>query len=394
MPAAKDGRPRTPQGWKILKGDPYCRACKQTSYSLRAVIVPVVSPQNGSWAGLRNELRILWSETTRCANWLVSELYSRDVRREADHQSLPAMPHVYLYPEARALFPRLPSQAVSSLAQDVLRRYRSTRYEVLWTRARSLASYRYPVALTLPRQAWSLHEEQGQWIVAVRLSDSRWRLRLRGGAAMRRQSRRLRQIHDAEAERGSLTIYELRSGSGSARGAATGDVPRVMIKIAAWLPKVTNDEPRAGVVHAGPDEHSLLAADGQWRIDPAPIRRVLAADARRRSSLMTNLQSARAVRGRIDGLQRALDALSYRTNQRLSESCRTYAAHLVSHVVSAGAQEVRYDDRVRPKLSHFPWESLRRHVAQKLDERSIRFVYVPVDGDSESASSVDELLVG
>ena len=64
-----------------MKGEAYCRTCKQTSYSLRAVIVPVVSPLSGSWAELRDELRVLWSETTRCANWLVSELYARDIRR-------------------------------------------------------------------------------------------------------------------------------------------------------------------------------------------------------------------------------------------------------------------------------------------------------------------------
>jgi hypothetical protein len=36
---------------------------------------------------------------------------------------------------------------------------------------------------------------------------------------------------------------------------------------------------------------------------------------------------------------------------------------------------VHYDDRLRPALSHFPWELLRRRIAEKLDERGIRFVY-------------------
>jgi hypothetical protein len=285
------------------------------------------------------------------------------------------MPHIYLYPEARALFPQLPSQAVAALAQDVLRRYRATRYALLWTRASSLASYRYPVALTLPSQAWSLHDEQGRWFVSVRLSDSRWRLRLRGGPPMRRQLERLRQIDDGEAERGSLTIYESQS-----------DTPRLMVKIAAWLPKVVSGE-RALVARVRTDEHSLLAAEPRWRIDPAPIRGVLAADARRRSSLLANLRAAKASRGRTDGIQRALEELSRRTRQRLTESCRTYAAHLAAHAETCHAREVHYDDSVRPELSHFPWELLRRRIAEKLDERGIRFVHAASNAGAPPLSS-------
>lgn len=386
MPPTRDGRARTPRGWKLLKGEAYCPACKQSSYVLRAVIVPVAAPQTGSWAELRDELRRLWSETTRCANWLVSELYARDVRRQPEDERLAPMPHIYLYPEARALFPRLPAQAVAALAQDVLRRYRAVRHAVLWTRAASLASYRYPVALTLPSQAWSLHRdsEQGQWIVSVRLSESRWRLRLRGGAPMRRQLQRLGQIEDGHAERGSLTIYEPRSRRDST-------APPLMVKIAAWLPKVAAED-RSAVVQVRTDEQSLLTAEPRWRIDPAPIRSVLAADARRRSSLLANLQSARASGGRMDGIRTALEELSHRTRQRLFESCRTYAAHLAAHLEACRAREVHYDDGVRPVLSHFPWELLRRRIAEKLDERGIRFVYgaaareVPSGRDGEHAA--------
>src|SRR5262245_49047903 len=237
MPAAKDGKPRTPQGWKVLKGQAYCPTCKQTAYSLRAVILPVSRPDTASWAELRQELRKLWAETTRCANWLVSELYARDVRRQPGDDRLPPMPHIYLYPEARALFPRLSAQTVAALAQDVLRRYRATRYAVLWTRSASLASYRYPVPLPIPTPAWSLHEEDGRWVASVRLSNSRWRLKLRGGAPMHRQNEKLRQMAAGEAERGSLTIYESASPGTPHRGGSSAGGSRVMVKIAAWLPK-------------------------------------------------------------------------------------------------------------------------------------------------------------
>jgi hypothetical protein len=73
--------------------------------------------------------------------------------------------------------------------------------------------------------------------VSVRLSEGRGHLRLRGGAPMRRQAERLRQIDEGQAERGSLTIYEARSPGRSSCG--DSDMRRIMVKIATWLPKIS-----------------------------------------------------------------------------------------------------------------------------------------------------------
>lgn len=364
-PVTKSGRARTPRDWKVLRDQAYCPACKHAAYSLRALILPVSRPVDVSWAELRQHLRKLWSETTRCANWLASELYARDVRRQPADGRLAPMPRIYLYPEARELFPGLPPQSVGALVQEVQRRYRAARYAVLWSRSASLATYRYPVGITIPAQAWSLHEHDGRWIVSVRLSDSRWSLLLRGGPPLRRQAQRLAQVQRGDAPRGSLNIYQ----------ALTADGPRVMIKVAAWLPK-TAASGHHGTMTVSSDERSLIVAAPQWRIDPAPLRGVLAADARRRQSLLANLHAIRAARGRTDGIERALQDLSRRTQRRLADACRTYAAQLSDYVVSRGALEVHYDDRVRPPLEHFPWAQLRDRIAQKLGDRSIRFVHV------------------
>ena len=132
----------------------------------------------------------------------------------------------------------------------------------------------------------------------------------------------------------------------------------------------------SGPLTVASDEHSLLVAPPRWRIDPAPLRGVLAADTRRRQSLLTNLHAVRAGRGRTDGIEQALRELSQRTQRRLADACRTYAAHLSHYVRSRGIREVHYDDRVRPALEHFPWAQLRDRIAQKLGDHSIRFVHV------------------
>jgi hypothetical protein len=339
-------------------------------------MLPVSGPDDGAWAELRDQLRTLWSDTTRCANWLVTELYARDLGRQPEDQRLGPMPHIYLYPEARVLFPTLPAQAVAALAHEVQRRYRASRHAVLWERRASLATYRYPVAFTVPNQAWSLYTSHGRWGVSLRLGDRRWSLLLRGGPTMRRQAERLRQLEVGEAERGSLAIYESAApGSGGTR---------IMVKIAAWLPKAVPPGGN-GLMRVGTDAHSLLTCEGRWRIDPAPLRAVLEAEARRRSSLLANLHIARrSVGRRADGIERALTELSRRSRQRISEACRTYAADLAAHVRARRVREVHYDDTVRPDLSHFPWEQLRRRVAEKLDEQGIGFVHVSAKGTDDS----------
>jgi hypothetical protein len=181
---------------------------------------------------------------------------------------------------------------------------------------------------------------------------------------MRRQLARLPGLLAATTERGSLTIYQSTSNSGA-----------VMVKIVAWFPKDVQERSLT-TLHAGSNAHSMLSTDAGWRIDPGAVRGVLAADARRRASLQANLHVTRVARAKSHGIERALGELSRRTRQRLADACRTYAAHFAAHATARGAREVRYDDTVRPTLTHFPWELLRTRVAQKLDALGIRFVHV------------------
>jgi hypothetical protein len=386
VPATRDGGARTPRGWKTLRQQSYCPACKHSAYSLRALILPVSGPDGASWAELRGKLRELWAATTHCSNWIMTELYARDVRRQPHDQRLPAMPRIYLYPEARQLFPNLSAQAVAALAQEVQRRYRARRYDLLWTRASSLPTYRYPVACAIPAQAWSLHEDEESWTVSLRLGDERWRLRLRGGPHMRYHSQRLHQILEGEAEKGSVTIYETAARGTSHRNGSTPHATRVMLKIAAWLPKAPAASGTATLrVRTHPS--ALLFADPDWYIDPGPLRGVLAADARRRKSIIANLGLERGQpRRRRQGIEKALSELSRRSRQRLAEACRTYAAHLAAYAKRRNAGDVHYDDSIRSALPHFPWEQLRRRVAEKLDEHHIQFVHVNA-GEPEPKSA-------
>ena len=69
----------------------------------------------------------MWAQTTAASNWIMTELYARDVRPGSE-EKMPPMARVYLYPEARARFPGLPSVTVASLENGVQRKYRAVRY--------------------------------------------------------------------------------------------------------------------------------------------------------------------------------------------------------------------------------------------------------------------------
>ncbi len=80
--------------------------------------MPVASPLDCDWKQLDGDLREAWIETTRASNWMMTQYYVRDTQRNGQ-EKMPAMERIYLYPEARTLFPSLASQSVASLAQTI-----------------------------------------------------------------------------------------------------------------------------------------------------------------------------------------------------------------------------------------------------------------------------------
>jgi hypothetical protein len=228
------GRWRVPAGWKRLQDRFWCPACKRQRFILRAIALPVSGPAHGTWPELRLALHTAFGETTRCSNWLMTQFHVRDRQREPHDAQLPAMPRIYLYPEARTLFPALASQTLASLEHQVLARYRAVRLALLWRHAVSLPTYRYPVPLPLPARMWWLARHDERWHLSVRIGDRRWSLRLRHGPGMVRQLRLLEQVAAGTVEGGEATLYEIASDRGDHRSESATD-RRLMVKVAVWL---------------------------------------------------------------------------------------------------------------------------------------------------------------
>jgi hypothetical protein len=283
--------------------------------------------------------------------------------------------HLYLYPEARILFPTLPAQSVAALSQRVQASYRVHRQGIL-RGTQSLPVFRYPAPFSMPSQGWKAYEQDGRWYVAVRIGDRRWTLRLRGGAHMRRQIERLRQLECGEAQAGDATLYQSAANTGDHRSGIPGRrAGRVMIKLAVWLPKPASSSGVTLRLRTG--RTALLAfAGSDWRIDAAEMRAILATDARRQRELMpSDVRLYHATARHRAGLRRARADRRRRSHLRIADACRVYAAQAAAYAARKRAGTVEYSDADQSALPHFPWERLRRHIEAKLDERGIRFVY-------------------
>jgi hypothetical protein len=140
-----------PAAWKKVEENYYCNACWEKRHVLRAISIPVASPLDCSWEELRQVLKLMWAQTTACANRIMTECYARDVRRTGkEHEKMPPMPRVYLYPDLRTEFPALPSQTVASLEHTAVAKYRALRYSVIWIANAALPTYRYPTPFPIP----------------------------------------------------------------------------------------------------------------------------------------------------------------------------------------------------------------------------------------------------
>jgi hypothetical protein len=372
----KDLGKRLPHGWKRQAEFIYCASCWSNLYLLRAITLPVASPLDCDWKELRATLHEMWIATTQASNWLLTELYARDVRR-GDEARMPAMPKVYLYPEARARFPTLPSQTIAALAQKVNRKYRAVRYDTIWTCAASLPTYRYPAAFPMPNQSWSICKDEGPApVVSLRIGSQRVRLRLKSGARYRRQLDSVAKIIAGEAIRGELTIYQRAND--------------IMCTFAAWLPRPSVQEHRTGVLTVRTASHALIVAfnandEKLWIYNGDQLRRW---QAEHRAQLQRWAEDTKAEHQPVPPFAERRAEAARKYHNRMGTACHTIASLIVNYAIRRNFAAVRYDDSDRTYCEQFPWFELKSKIAQKCDAAGLSFEHVSNLSMNSGCSSV------
>lgn len=363
----KRGGIKLPSGWKRENEATVCRECWQERYILRALTFAVASPLNlsgeterpSAWKELETALRPLWAEVTEASNWMMTQLYVRDVRR-GDADKMPPMPPAYLYPEARILFPNLQASTVASLEQTVQRKYRAKRYDIIWVHRASLATMRYPQPLPIPNQAWKYWiNDQNQPIVEARIGETRWRLRLKSGARYRRQTTGLKHM----AERGELGIYKAHDGT-------------ILVKLVGWLKreeKKVKVNDAALIVRTGSD-HLLAALDVKeerlWIENCDQVARWIA---EHRRQLQRWAEDQKAEQRPVASFSARRELTVQKYHSRIQSCIQEVAAHVANFAARRRYTAVTYDDSQR-WLEGFPYAALEARLKINLDEKQIGFV--------------------
>ena len=368
-------------GWKRRDDiSLFCPDCWRKHYILRAIAIPVVSPLDCTWEEFRTVIRAMWRETTKAANWMMTELWGHDVRRSGE-EKMPPMARLYLYPDARIKFPLLPPTAVASLEQAVQKKYRAKRYEVLWTNAASLPTHRYPTPFSLPNQSWSVSIENNHAVISIRIGDTRLRARLKGGARFLRQLAAARSIASGHAVQGELAIYEKGND--------------LMTKMVAWLPR---DTLKAGLEKTGTlsvrtgKEWILAGFDSKneraWIYNGDQTRRWVAEYLRQ---LQRWSQDQKAEQRPVPAFaQRRTEAVG-KYNRRMSAVCNEISAMLVNYAVRRKFQTLRYDDSETGFLQQFQWSRLAELISQKCDVAGIIFEHARAPVSPQSSSPLADV---
>lgn len=361
-----------PRGWRRIGDAALCPTCLRHEYVLRAVTVPIAGPLEATWAELGATLREAWGATTAAANWMVTELYARDIRRDGTLTHLPPMRRVTLYPAARANFPSLAPIHLTSIIQQVERTYREQRYELLWTGRRSLALHRYPVPMPLHAQGWRLHPpdpQNGSMVLDVRLGESWSALRLQAGPRFRRQARELRALQSGLALSQTGALYAIRSHIGDHRHQETAQ--RVMVKLMGWFPIARAMGTRRLVVSTAISDLFLLRVDGRLveTVHGDELRRVIGSYETRRARADNKL------------------AVAHRAKQahRIQSVCQQHAAHVAHLARVHHCGVVEYEDEERGFCDPCPWTKLRLWLQSAVERQGIVFTYASgATGDIES----------
>jgi hypothetical protein len=386
----KAGEERLPKGWKRRGDETICGECWSKAFILRAITFPVASPVGLDWSAFRLLLATCWQQSTGLANWATTELAKADVIRDGSSVRMPAMPRLYLYPAARARFPAMTPSSVVSLLHAVEGRYRKARLEVIWRAAASLPRYRYPVPYPVNAQNWSvrwLSETERVPIMELRLGDQRIALRLQGGHGLRRQLAGFAHLVDGTGIGCEAALYRQRASSSDHRIGIDDRGPggrekihyRVMVKLVAWLPRVTPDQATATLdVRTSKDAFLVAEIDGRdpWTLNADHVLRWITAHRRRLDRLSEDTKREKrwpqSARANIADYRERFVAAHHR---RLDTWTHQASAMLVAYAQRQKVARLRYDDSERI-TSEFPWHQLAEKIRYKCDGAGITFAEV------------------
>lgn len=367
---------RLPSGWKRAGEDACCANCWRERYLLRAITLPIVSPLDCDWKTLDAALKEMWRATTQASNWIMTELYARDVRRQPGDEKMPSMAPIYLYPELRKRWPALPSQTVATLEQNVKKKYMAARYKVVWTCEQSLPSLRYPVPFPVPAQGWSVAIEEERPVISLRVGEQRLRFRLHGGPRYRRQRKAIEQMVSGEAITCEMALYRAAD--------------ETLAKLVAWLPRREQTRDRSGILRVRTAADSLLVAvndkdETLWRYNADHLRRWIA---EHRNTLQRLTEDQKYEQRPVPSFAARREDAARKFRQRMDSATHEIAAQLANYAVRRKFAGILYDDSERGYVPQFSYYRLASLIQEKCDAAELEFALASAEAQSDVAEAL------
>lgn len=386
---------RLPRGWKRLPSQAVlCKPCFQARYKIKAVTFPIASPLEDSWEDLWGALSSSWREASQLSCWAMTQLRCADPADPAVQDKIPKYKPLYLYPEARRIWPNLGTGSVVSLLQSVTSRYLKCRFDVAWRFAASLPTHRYPVPLPVHVNAWSAElagfngdgEQKECPVISFRVQSTdapegkRFRVRLRGGTMMRRQLGAFRQLVAGEAIPGELVLLRAaqhgtnsRRTHGSTTEAGGGKRKRWAIhaKLVGYWPK-PKARHQEGTLHVRTAADAFLVAvlgesERVWTLNGDLASRWIAEHEGSLQSLSDDQKFERRVPARRRRrYQHTRTELVERHARRMDTWLHQSTAMVARFAARSRVAEVRLTIDGEAKFSRFPWYRWQAMLADKL----------------------------
>lgn len=345
---------------------------------IRAATFQVVEPVGESWKEFRDALAEQWALTTQASNWIMRELYLRDVRRDGSAK-MPKYQHCYLYPELRVQFPNLTPQSVASIERAVTAKYKAKRYETVWTSAASLPNFRYPVPYPVHNQSWDCWYDDGNRpMVSVRIgageTGKRWQLRLSGGQRYRRQLAAFRAMVDGQAKRGEMALFKNHDGE-------------ILCKM-VYRAEPKSAKELSGVLRVRTDDDRLVVALDEkderiWNLNFDHVRRWIAEHA---DTLQRLREDRKAENRPAPSFESRQEALVSKHRRRMDSAVKEAAAQICGFALRRRFSAIRYDDSRDKYAPSFPWYALRQRIATKCEDLGLVFDHVASGGAATEAA--------
>lgn len=376
---------RLPMGWhRGSEEQPICGKCWATSYVVRAVTIPVAEPMDATKDEMWEALRKCWQASTAAANLAVAELFKAEPVRKPGDEKCPPMPRTYLYGVIPPSLAGMDPVSHTCLLTAVERKWRKTRFDIIWCRKAALPVYRYPMPYPVPHTNWEAERTQdGASLVKCRFAGRWWTLRLRSGKGLHGPIAQHRMIADGQAIGTELSLLPDKDGK------------KLMCKMVAWFPRRPRDLISTIVATAKTTGDAFLVVtigDRIWRLNGDGIRNKILNynDLRQRSAedLKFEKRWPKDVRRLMLEDQRSLAQVEH---NRLSDWIGTSTKSVVGYVKRQGVRSLILDLTDKSYLESFPWFRWTETLRYKLDAEKITLQMVrESEGDEEGSKACSQ----